>query len=86
MRKETVSRTTLTKGFWFLYLFLTGIISYTVFYSPFIAGIYLPLLIVVYVILYLTSYYLVGWTYTRNKWKARVKEAERRVREREVFS
>jgi len=40
----------------------------------------------VYVTLYLTSYYLVGWTYMRNKWKARVKEAERRVREREEIA
>jgi uncharacterized membrane protein HdeD (DUF308 family) len=77
---ELVSKETLTKLFLVVYFITTAVISYTAFYSPFIAGVYFPVLFGLYAVLWGASYYLLGWKWFKISWKKRWKDAGIRAR------
>ena len=68
-----------------MYAFSTASIAYASLYSPFIAGIFLPSLVGVYVVLFLTSYYVIGFKKISTAWKKGKADAKRRaLAERQV--
>jgi len=87
--QTTVSRDKAVKMYGWLYAAMVAMVSYTAFYSPFVSDKYTMFILTNSIILWLTSYYIVGFKQLKNWFNDRMKEAKyrtefRRAVEKEV--
>ena len=69
-----------------LYFAIILVISYTTMYSPYMAANYTESIILLSVIIWLTSYYLLGFKRLVIWWKDMMKAAKKRSEHRKIIS
>ena len=80
---KPVGRDKLTRIFLVLSTLSTMVITYGVFYSPFIASVYLPALVATYLTLWAANFYAFGWWKLKNWYNERLSAAKKRLEEKE---
>ena len=77
--KTVISRDKVIRMYMIFYTFNTMLISWLAFYSPFVASVFLPTLIITYLVLFATSFYIVGFKQLTTWWNEKVAQAKRRA-------
>jgi hypothetical protein len=79
LKQNKIDRDRAVKSYLYLYTFMVLIVSFTAFYSPFIAVNYTKFILANSSVLFFASYYMIGWKTTKQWWNDKMKEARYRV-------
>lgn len=81
-----ISKDKFIKTYIVLYFAIVVIVSYTAMHSPYMANHYTESIILLSVIIWLTSYYLLGFKRLVIWWKDMMKAAKKRSEHRKIIS
>ena len=80
MLKQTkVDKGRAVMSYLYIYAGMVLVLSYTAFKSPFVASNYTNFILVNSMILFLSSYYMIGWKTTKQWWTENMRQARYRV-------
>jgi hypothetical protein len=79
MKKEEFRTIGMIKVFLFLYAWMVSVISYTAFNCPFIANNYTTIIVVNSLVLFVASFYLIGYINMRDYLRIVMKQAATRA-------
>jgi len=55
------------------------VVSYTAFKSPFVGDNYTAIIVINSLVLFFSSYYIIGWKSTKKWWREKMREAKYRA-------